>query len=172
MSLSFSLIQTDEQIELVSRLADEIWNEHYGAILTKEQIEYMVDRFQSPAAIADQARRGGYFYYLLVSETEPVGYMAVKPEEGKLFLSKFYIRKAHRGKGYASRAFEYLEEICKERGLTAIWLTVNRRNDGSIAVYEKKGFRTVRTQVADIGNGYVMDDFVMEKRLNAVDIVK
>jgi ribosomal protein S18 acetylase RimI-like enzyme len=46
-----------------------------------------------------------------------------------------------------------------------IWLTVNRYNDATIAVYEKKGFRTVRTQVADIGNGFVMDDYIMEKEI-------
>jgi GNAT superfamily N-acetyltransferase len=82
--------------------------------------------------------------------------LGIKQEEGKLFFSKFYIQKEHRGKGYASQAMEFLVEICKDRRLGIIWLTVNRYNDATIAVYEKKEFRTVRTQVADIGNGFVM----------------
>ncbi|RUS48581.1 GNAT family N-acetyltransferase [Cohnella sp. AR92] len=163
MSLTFAPIHTDEQIALAAKLADEIWNEHYSVLLSKQQIDYMLERFQSPDAIEEQIRRKDYSYYFMESGGEPIGYLAVKPEDGKLFLSKFYLLKAHRGKGFASRAIEFLEMLCGEGGLEAIWLTVNRDNQGSIAVYEKKGFRTVRTQVADIGNGFVMDDYVMEK---------
>ncbi|MNE72395.1 Acetyltransferase (GNAT) family protein [compost metagenome] len=80
-------------------------------------------------------------------------------------MSKFYISKEHRGRSYASQALAFLEKLCKERSLSHIWLTVNRHNESSIAVYEKKGFRTVREQIADIGNGFVMDDFIMEKEI-------
>ncbi|BFT72400.1 GNAT family N-acetyltransferase [Paenibacillus sp. P36] len=59
----------------------------------------------------------------------------------------------------------FLEMLCKGRNLNSIWLTVNRNNESSIAVYEKKGFRTVREQIVDIGNGFVMDDFIMEKEI-------
>ena len=64
--------------------------------------------------------------------------MSVRQEEDKLFLSKFYISKEHRGRGYASQAMAFLEELCKDRSLSHIWLTVNRHNEASIAVYEKK----------------------------------
>ena len=95
-----------------------------------------------------------------------IGYTGVRPDgEGKLFLSKLYILKPYRGQGYASEAFAFLERLCAEEGLSAIWLTVNRFNTNTIAVYEKKGFVTVRTQVADIGSGFVMDDYIMEKTL-------
>lgn len=93
------------------------------------------------------------------------GYLSVKEEDGKLFLSKFYVSKENRGKGYASQAMSFLERLCRERGLSHIWLTVNRHNESSIGVYRKKGFQVIREQVADIGNGYVMDDYVMEKEI-------
>lgn len=125
----------------------------------------MIDKYQSVSAIADQIRHQGYEYYLLRREGSTVGYMAVKPEEGRLFLSKFYIGKEHRGYGYASLAMQFLEKLCRDRKLSHIWLTVNRHNASSIAIYERKGFRTVREQVADIGNGFVMDDFIMEKEM-------
>ena len=82
-----------------------------------------------------------------------------------MFLSKLYLQKAHRGKGYASRAVEFLEGICKQESLSAIWLTVNRYNYDTIEVYKKKGFTVIREQVADIGGGYVMDDYIMEYTL-------
>jgi len=153
--------------ELLADLASEIWHEYYGSLLSLEQIDYMVDKFQSAPAIADQIASQGYEYYLMQADGTNVGYLAVKAEGDKLFLSKLYVLKAHRGRGYASRSLAFVVQQCRERGLKALWLTVNRYNDASIAVYEKKGFKKVREQVADIGNGYVMDDFVMEMEIPA-----
>ncbi|UJF35677.1 GNAT family N-acetyltransferase [Paenibacillus hexagrammi] len=149
----------------MARLAAEIWREYYVSVITIEQIDYMISKFQSDLAITDQIRNQGYDYFLFHHDGAAVGYMAVKQELGKLFLSKFYIAKEHRGHGFATHALAYIEQLCKERNLTHIWLTVNRHNESSIAIYEKKGFRKVREQMADIGNGFVMDDFIMEKEI-------
>lgn len=166
MELIFPKVKKEE-IESAAGLAAEIWRGYFSCIISEEQIEYMLDRFQSPAAIKEQTERQGYEYYWMRRGEEPVGYMAVKPEADtdKLFLSKFYMKQEHRGRGYASLALDWLVRLCRERGHRAIWLTVNRYNETALAVYKKKGFYTVRTQVADIGNGFVMDDFVMEKEI-------
>lgn len=161
----FSKVETDEEIKALAGLASEIWHEYFVSIISNEQIDYMVEKFQSYTAMTEQIHHQGFEYYFLRVQGAPVGYLGIKPEKDKLFLSKFYIQKEHRGKGYGSRAMEFLTEFCQQRGLHGIWLTVNRYNDSTIAVYEKKGFRTIRTQVADIGNGFVMDDFVMEKQI-------
>lgn len=165
MSFSITHANTPDQIAELARLAAEIWREYYVSIITMEQIEYMVETFQSVSAITEQIHNQGYEYYLIGSDDSVAGYLAVKQDEGKLFLSKFYIGKEYRGRGYASQAMAFLEQLCKERSLSHIWLTVNRHNESSIAVYKKKGFQIVREQVADIGNGFVMDDYVMEKEI-------
>ncbi|WP_053375192.1 GNAT family N-acetyltransferase [Paenibacillus sp. FJAT-27812] len=165
MKLTFPQVNTTEQIAEVARLAAEIWREYYVTIITIEQIEYMISQFQSIPAIKDQIHHQGYEYYFIHHDGSAVGYMSVRQEEGKLFLSKFYIGKEHRGRGYASQASAFLEQLCKERNLSHIWLTVNRHNESTIAVYEKKGFKTVQEKKADIGNGFVMDDFIMEKEI-------
>jgi ribosomal protein S18 acetylase RimI-like enzyme len=165
MTLTFHPVAAPEEIETTAKLAAEIWKEHYLGIITAEQIDYMLDKFQSVLAIADQITRQGYEYYLMRADGVNAGYLAIRPENGKLFLSKFYLLREHRGRGHASRAIRFLEELCRARRLGAIWLTVNRHNTSSIAVYAHKGFQTVRTQVADIGGGYVMDDYVMEKTI-------
>jgi ribosomal protein S18 acetylase RimI-like enzyme len=170
MELSFKRVYTNEDIGKVARLAKEIWHEYYVSILSRAQIEYMVEKYQSVAAIRGQIEQEGFEYYLMekkngILSADYIGYMGVKPDQGKLFLSKFYIQKEHRGKGYASQALAYLQHICQKRNLDAIWLTVNRYNERSIAIYKKKGFQIVREQVADIGNGFVMDDYVMELQL-------
>lgn len=167
MKLIFNGVNKEEEIVEIARMADEIWHEYYISILTVEQINYMVDKFQSIPAITDQIRNQGYEYFLFQLEhTSDIGYMSVKEEEGQLFLSKFYIKKDYRGKGFASQAMNFLEQLCKTRNLKSIWLTVNRYNESSIAVYQKKGFLIEREQVADIGNGYVMDDYVMVKMID------
>lgn len=166
MKLMFTHVITVGEIAEVARLATEIWREYYVSIITIEQIDYMIGKYQAVPAITDQIHHQGYEYYLFHHDgSSTIGYMSVRQEEEKLFLSKFYIGKEHRGRGYASQAIAFLEQLCKDRNLSHIWLTVNRHNESSIAVYEKKGYRTVREQVADIGNGFVMDDFIMEKEI-------
>ena len=166
MKLMFIQVDTTEAIVEVARLAEEIWREHYVSIITIAQIDYMIGKYQSVPAITDQIHKQGFEYYLIQpDESSPVGYISVRQEEEKLFISKFYISKEHRGHGYASQAIAFLEQLCKVRNLSHMWLTVNRHNKSSIAVYKKKGFLTVREQVVDIGNGFVMDDFVMEREM-------
>lgn len=170
-NLIFMPLTTKEQMDEIAVLATKIWHEHYASILTKNQIDYMVDQFQSASAIANQIENEGYQYFGMIIKNTMVGYCAFKEEaeEKRLFLSKIYIHKQYRGCGYASLAFDFLVQWCQERGYQKIWLTVNRFNETSIHVYEKKGFVKTRTQVADIGNGFVMDDYIMEKIIEAVE---
>ncbi|MHA7964580.1 GNAT family N-acetyltransferase [Paenibacillus sp. CAU 1782] len=161
----FAKAESAEHISLLAAMAETIWHEYYASLISFEQITYMVDKFQSVQAISSQIQEGKLDYYFIAEEGIPVGYLAVSEDNGALFLSKLYVLKEHRGKGAASRAMTFLEQLCKIRDLQTIWLTVNRHNDASIAVYEKKGFRKLREQVGDIGNGYVMDDYIMEKAI-------
>ena len=165
MPSTFNRVRSSEQIQRIEAMAEEIWTKHYVSIITEEQIKYMLDRYQSVPSITDQIENKGYEYYIVRAEDEDVGYVATKTDGDQLFLSKFYIREIHRGKGYASGAVNFLVRIGEERNLRSIGLTVNCNNHGAIAVYEKKGFQPIRTQVIDIGNGFVMDDIVMEKSL-------
>lgn len=161
----FLKVEDEKDIEQVAELAHEIWNEHYHELLGSEQISYMLDKFQSAGALKEQISEG-YEYYLIKKDGEFAGYIGIHPEEsGRLFLSKLYIRKEFRGSGLGRTSFEYLEELCRKRGYSSIWLTVNKYNAGSMAVYEHMGFKTFDSEVTDIGNGYVMDDYFMELSL-------
>lgn len=159
MDINMIKADTDEQLLSVSRLADEIWHEYFPCILTAGQIDYMVEKFQSFPAMKNQVS-SGYSYYIISRNGEYLGYTAICPEEDGLFLSKLYLKKEYRGKGYARQAFEFLKKLCARRGYKFIRLTVNKYNADTIAVYERLGFELLRSEVTDIGNGYVMDDFV------------
>ncbi len=156
-------VENAEQIKLLADIAYEIWHEYFGIIISESQIDYMVEKFQSEKAITEQIQSLGYEYFLFYPEDEPIGYTGIRPEpENKaLFLSKLYVKKEYRSKGYASKAFEFLNGYCKEHGLTYIYLTVNRHNDDTINIYKKKGFYVTEERCADIGGGFVMDDYIM-----------
>lgn len=153
----------NSQLQRISGLAREIWNEHYAAILSQEQIDYMVGKFQSYDAICAQRKEEGYQYFLLLRGDDAAGYMGIRLEEDRLFLSKLYVLGSFRGCGVAASAMQYLEQLCRENMLRGIWLTVNKNNSGSIAAYERMGFHKAYEQTSDIGGGFVMDDYVMEK---------
>lgn len=163
--VEFYPVKTDGNIEELCTLADGIWHEHFTPIIGGAQVEYMVEKFQSVPAVTEQLRQG-YEYFLLLLEGRAVGYTGIHAENGELFLSKLYLRKENRGKGYARQAMNFLEELCRQRGLSKIWLTVNRHNDNTIAAYKAMGLTIVREQKADIGGGFFMDDYIMEKPIS------
>lgn len=156
-------VVSQEDIKTVSDLACEIWREYYPALIGREQVDYMLAKYQSPEAISRDIENDSYEYFIMNAGGKPVGYTGVRPADGSLFLSKIYILADERGKGYGSAAIDFHTETCRERGLSSVWLTVNRGNGRSVAAYEKNGFSIARSQVTDIGNGYTMDDYIMEK---------
>ena len=160
--VEFYPVKTDGNIEDLCTRAEGIWHEHFTPIIGGAQVEYMVEKFQSVPAVTEQLRQG-YEYFLLLLEGRAVGYTGIHAENGELFLSKLYLQKENRGKGYARQAMNFLEDLCRQRGLSKIWLTVNRHNDNTIAAYKAMGLTIVREQKADIGGGFFMDDYIMEK---------
>ena len=159
----FSMIPatSDESISRLCQLADRLWTEHYTPLIGAQQVRYMVDKFQSPGAVKQQIH-DGYRYYFLCWDQQIAGYTAVHPEKDSMFLSKIYVDRAFRNKGIARATVEHIKAQCRENHLGKIYLTVNRGNLGSIAAYQKLGFRIAFDQKADIGNGFFMDDHIME----------
>ncbi len=151
-------------IELVyslSAVADDIWRDHYTPIIGEAQVDYMLEKYLSPEALVEQIN-SGYQYYLLSYDYTFAGFAGVHKEDGALFLSKLYVHKDFRGTGIASYMFKQFIELCKKNHLSKIWLTCNRHNTNSIEVYKNWGFETVREEATDIGEGFVMDDYIME----------
>lgn len=164
-NFAISLAESEEDTHILGTLADEIWHEHYANILSAEQIDYMVEKFQSPAAISADIQQHGYRYYLAYAENIPAGYCAIHPEdEGKtVFLSKIYVKKDFRGNKLATRFLDTVLTYAKPKGCERLWLTVNKHNNGSIAAYKKLGFEIEDEMVTDIGSGFVMDDYKMSR---------
>jgi GNAT superfamily N-acetyltransferase len=148
----------------IAELADTIWREHYTSIIGPKQVDYMLLNFQSEQAIANQIETG-YSYYIIEYDETPVGYLSFIKEKETLFLSKIYVLSNYRGKKIGKSAMSFTEDRAIKMGCNKIALTVNRFNTNSIKAYEKIGFIILGPIVKDIGNGFIMDDYKMEKSI-------
>lgn len=154
-------VTSDEQIEQVISLAREIWTEHYTSIIGIEQVNYMLDKFQSNSVIKQQIDEG--LHYFLLGNDIPIGYLALKVESPDLFVSKIYLLASFRNQGYGKLLMQFTENFGQENNCTQLKLTVNKYNLTTIQAYKKLGFTQKREVVFDIGNGYIMDDYEMVK---------
>ena len=153
--------KTDSEIQDIATLAEDIWHQHFTPIIGEAQVNYMVNKFQSHPAIKSQVENNGYEYYQIYSSHTLAGYAGIHPEEDALFLSKLSIKKDFRGQHLATEAMNFLINLCKERGHKKIWLTCNKYNANTLAIYNHLGFVITDAQMTDIGNGFVMDDYIL-----------
>lgn len=162
--ITFINTKSLEQIQSIVNLGDFIWREHYEPIIGIQQVEYMLDKFQSVPAIYSQIKDGAEYYLIEESQT-PVGYLSVQKKKDSLFLSKLYVLGTERGKGIGKKAIDFINKRALELSCNTISLTVNKYNTNSIKAYEKMGFIKIKDAIFDIGEGYIMDDYVMKKEL-------
>lgn len=167
--LNFVPVLRPEQVATVAALAHQIWYEYYVPLIGRAQVDYMVARFQNAPAMQAQIDQG-YEYFLVQRSLESgnwadIGYCAIEEQPGRvMFLSKFYLHHAARGSGTGRRCMEFLEGLARRRGLSLLWLTVNKGNP-AVQAYQRLGFQIAAELVMDIGGGFVMDDYRMEKAL-------
>ena len=169
MTMLIKTASSHNDIKMIERLANIIWNEHFTAIIGKAQVDYMLHKFQSREAIAEQIKQG-FLYFLLQKDHKYIGYMGILAKYDELLLSKLYILCSARQKGYGKKALSFIELLAIKKGINKITLTVNKYNTGTIKIYEKSGFENINSVVKDIGNGFVMDDYIMVKKLKPVSL--
>lgn len=160
---SLQPVTAHADIEQVVQLAKAIWTEHYTPIIGKEQVAYMLDKYQSSTSILQQISEG--MHYFMLGAGQPAGYLAFKVEDDTLFVSKIYLLDSCRGKGYGNKMMHFAELFAIQHQCSQLRLTVNKYNAIAIQAYLKMGFTQHREVVFDIGNGYVMDDYEMVKSL-------
>lgn len=156
-------ISKEREFLAVAGLAHTIWREYYAGILSNDQIEYMLENFQSVTAIKAAEAKGCEYYLVRVLGVN-IGYIALEPgcPQGKMFLSKIYLLEEYRGKGYFREVLREVREMARTMRLKSIWLTVAKKNFASMEVYQHLGFVHTEDICKEIGGGFVMDDHIME----------
>lgn len=166
MTVIIHRVVTGRQIEAVTLLAQRIWPEHFTAIIGADQLAYMLDKFESIDAINNQLASGGE-YYLAESDHEPIGYTCIVPDKpnSRVLLNKRYVVKASRGAGVGKAMLQFIQQNCQDAGYECLWLRVNRGNLQTINWYQRQGFVVLSEDRKDIGKGFYMDDYIMQKAL-------
>ncbi|MGZ3919522.1 MAG: GNAT family N-acetyltransferase [Bacteroidia bacterium] len=155
------LIQlTEKDIPVITKLAAITWNQHYPSIIGQQQVDYMLELMYSEKSLAQQMNEKGDLFFAITVENEKIGFISVNEvKPSHWFLNKFYIDQTKAAAGLGSKAFEKLVETINPQSFT---LTVNRKNFKSINFYFKNGFWISEVKDFDIGEGYVMEDFIMK----------
>jgi len=162
MNTTLEKVKTEE-LSLVSAMADTIWQQHYPPIIGQAQTDYMLTTMYNVVALTNNIREKGETYYWIIEEAERVGFLAIAPkEEGMLSLQKIYILTEHQHLRIGSSVFGILEDLYP--WFSSLWLTVNRKNIAAINFYFKNGFIIDHAEDFDIGEGYLMEDFVMKRK--------
>lgn len=159
-----SLIKaTETDIPLIRELAEMSWNSAYADILSRNQIDYMLSKMYSADEISAQLQNPDYHYYLIIDDNNAVGFMGYEhhyePKTTK--LHRIYLIDEAKGKGCGKAALSFLKKQVFEQGDNRIILNVNKENKARY-VYESQGFSIYKEDVFDIGNGFLMDDYLME----------
>lgn len=159
---------TEADFAPLAELARTIWHEHYRDLISAAQIDYMLAGRHAPAALARYLERTDAWMSLLRLDGQPIGYCshARTPEAEEMKLQELYLSKAWRGRGWGNLMITHVAAHARTLGCRTLMLTVNKRNTGSIAVYRRAGFEVREEAVFDIGNGFLMDDYVMVKPLS------
>lgn len=187
MALSFERLEDADSIRRLSEIARGIWFGYWEPRIGRAQAEYMYEMMLTPEAIGRDMDEHGYRYWIIGDgEGRVLGFTGGCTEElggddthmrrspvvdgrwpRRWFISKVYLLEAERGKGYARPIMEFYAELCRAEGLPAMYLTVNRENEGAVRAYEAMGFETVEIVDTDIGHGFEMNDFIMAREIEA-----
>lgn len=153
-----------DDLTTVEKLAREIWPGTYGDILSSEQLEYMLDLIYNNAALRNQMQHQQHTFLMVEQEDgEPVAFAAYSTvEPGVSKLHKIYVHQKTQGQGIGKLLIDHIVGQLRTQGIHTLRLNVNRQNKARF-FYEKLGFEVTKEEDIDIGKGYFMVDYVMER---------
>ena len=150
----------------VQKLAYDIWPSAYLEILGRKQLDYMLEKIYSLPSLEHQFSVLNHQFILVVENENPIGFASFSAHEASsvFHLNKIYVLQGQQGKNIGKQILNYVIEKIKKLDATSLQLNVNRHNK-ALHFYEKQGFKIIREEDIDIGEGYFMNDYVLELNL-------
>lgn len=155
-----------EELYRVQKIAHLTWPNTFREILSSEQIEYMLNWMYNLEMLAKQLKEG-HMFYILKEDDIDIGFIGIQPHypsEKESKLHKIYILPSCQGKGAGLLLMKKAEEIAVKSNSEFLVLNVNRYNNAK-DFYKKIGFEIIKEEDIDIGNGYLMEDYIMKKMI-------
>jgi ribosomal protein S18 acetylase RimI-like enzyme len=156
---------TPPDVPGIAALAREIWQATYPGIITQEQIDFMLEQRYGHERLYDDLEDLHKWLDQALIGDRRIGFAFSEIYKGEFKLDKLYIHPDVQRQGVGGQLIAHVAARAKKLGYPCVILAVNKRNEKAINSYKKYGFVVREAIVDDIGHGYVMDDFVMEKRL-------
>ncbi|OYX20755.1 MAG: GNAT family N-acetyltransferase [Algoriphagus sp. 32-45-6] len=156
-----------EELIKVQSIAHRTWPSTFAGILSPEQIQYMLNWMYSLDMLESQLDKG-HTFLLAEDDGKELGFAGFElnyAEGPKAKLHKIYLLPEAQGKGAGKALILEVANRARKSGQKSLLLNVNKYNQKAIDFYLKIGFQEIYKEVIDIGNGYVMDDVVMELNL-------
>ncbi|WP_229688745.1 GNAT family N-acetyltransferase [Puia dinghuensis] len=159
-----------DDINTIGFLAQQIWPDTYGNIVSQQQLQYMLNLIYSPTSLRRQMLDDKQQFMIVEQGDEPIGFASwsALEEPGVVKLHKLYVLPGRQGKGLGRSMIEFIFQAIRPEGAMTLRLNVNRYNTAR-QFYERMGFVVIKEEDIPIGNGYFMNDFVMEVAVPAQD---
>lgn len=161
-------IATISDIPVIQQIAYETWPIAYGEILSNEQLVYMLNLIYSDAALTYKINQKDEKYYITKDENDSVlGFFSIEHNfelEQKSKIHKIYILPENQGKGIGKLVLEEAIGLAKLQKQESVVLNVNRFNK-ALYFYQKLGFKITQTIDIEIGDGYLMEDFILQLKI-------
>ena len=155
------------ELPLVRQVADVVWPATFRAILSQEQVDYMMEMMYGAEVLAREFD-AGVEYHGVFDGARVIGYISIGPCDASKEITKLhkcYLLPEYHGRGIGSAMLQHAIELGRRRGSRAMRLNVNRKNQRAIRAYIRNGFKTIQNVDKPIGNGFYMNDYVMEVTL-------
>jgi ribosomal protein S18 acetylase RimI-like enzyme len=151
--------------KVIREIAYQTWPIAYGEILSKTQLDYMLEAFYNEEALKDSVVNKGHYFVLAKEGEETLGFASYEHhynQKRQTKIHKIYILPQTQGKGIGKTLIDFVEKVAKKNNSTALSLNVNRYNK-ALHFYQKLGFEIVEEVDIELDHGYLMEDYVMEK---------
>lgn len=153
----------EEDLSIISDLAEQIWPIAYGEMIDHEQIRYMLDLMYNKGELLAQLQQG-YTFLIAEDGLKDVGFACsslVDSDTQTYKLHKLYVLPEMQGKGVGKILMNEIRNLAEREGGKFLQLNVNRNNKAK-DFYLNGGFKIKETVDVNIGNGFFMNDYVME----------
>lgn len=152
---------------VIRDIAHRTWPHTFGSILSPEQIAYMLEWMYSLPSLQEQLEKKGHRFLLAKAEDQVLGFASLEhnyKQEKLTKIHKLYVLPNTHGKGIGKALINRIKELAVEKSNTVLTLNVNRYN-AAVNFYQHLGFRIVGEENISIGEGFLMEDYIMEKAL-------
>jgi N-acetylglutamate synthase-like GNAT family acetyltransferase len=156
-------IATVNDIQAIRAIAEKTWPSTYEKIISADQIDFMLHWMYNEDAICSAILADHQDFLVATNGAEIVGFAGIEHhylEQSITRIHKLYVLPSEQGNGTGKKLLTAIKVQAKLNDSKQLHLNVNKENK-AVAFYHHNGFSIVDSVILEIGQGFIMDDFIM-----------